>query len=221
VRTRTEGGEAVLQIEDNGMGIAPELLPRVFDLFSQGERTLDRTQGGLGLGLALVRRLVELHGGRVSAVSKGPGKGASFTVRMPGVAPPADAGKPAAQPHEEGKPLRILLVEDNPDGRETLRMMLDLKGHEVHEADTGPRGFEQAIALQPDVAIVDIGLPGYDGYEVARRVRAEPRAAGIRLVALTGYGQEDDRRNALNAGFDWFLVKPANIDALNDILASV
>ena len=221
IRTRTDGDEAVLQIEDNGMGIAPELLPRVFDLFSQGERTLDRTQGGLGLGLALVRRLAELHGGRVDAVSKGPGKGASFTVRLPGTLRPADAGVPTAPPQDEGKALRILLVEDNPDGRETLRMMLNLKGHEVHEADTGPRGFEQAVALQPDVAIVDIGLPGYDGYEVARRVRAEPRAAGIRLVALTGYGQEDDRKNALKAGFDWFLVKPADIDALNDILASV
>ena len=220
VHTRVEGDQAVVQVEDNGMGIAPELLPRVFDLFSQGERSLDRTQGGLGLGLSLVRRLVELHGGTVSAVSKGPGKGASFTVRLPRVDPPAVFNRPSAD-SDAGKALRILLVEDNPDGRETLRMMLDLKGHEVHEADTGPRGFEQVMALQPDVAIVDIGLPGYDGYEVARRVRAEPRAAGIRLVALTGYGQEEDRRNALRAGFDWFLVKPADINALNDILAAV
>lgn len=117
--------------------------------------------------------------------------------------------------------LRILLVEDNPDGRETLAMMLGLRGYDVHEADTGPKGYERAVALRPDVAIVDIGLPGYDGYEVARRVRAEPRAAGIRLVALTGYGREEDRKNAMQAGFDWFLVKPADIDALTDILDSV
>ena len=115
----------------------------------------------------------------------------------------------------------ILLVEDNPDGRETLAMMLGLGGHEVHQADTGPAGYESAVHLHPDVAIVDIGLPGYDGYEVARRVRAEPGASDIRLVALTGYGQEEDRRNALDAGFDHFLVKPADLDALNKILAKV
>ncbi len=220
VRTRTDGSDALIQVEDNGMGITPELLPRVFDLFTQGSRTLDRTQGGLGLGLTLVRRLAELHGGSVDAVSKGPGRGASFTVRIP--RSDADlAARPAASTAPETRALRILLVEDNPDGRETLAMMLGLKGHDVHEADTGPKGFERAMALHPDVAIVDIGLPGYDGYEVARRVRAEPRAAGIRLVALTGYGQEEDRRNALKAGFDHFLVKPADLDALEEILACV
>ena len=221
VSTRTEGDDAVIRIEDNGMGIAPELLPRVFDLFTQGERTLDRSQGGLGLGLALVRRLAEMHGGSVSAVSKGPGKGSCFTVRIPKTDQPSAAPAEPAGDVEGAKPLKILLVEDNPDGRETLAMMLGLGGHEVHQAETGPAGYESAVHLHPDVAIVDIGLPGYDGYEVARRVRAEPGAADIRLVALTGYGQEEDRRNALDAGFDHFLVKPADLDALNKILAEV
>ncbi|HUP98424.1 MAG TPA: ATP-binding protein [Usitatibacter sp.] len=220
VSTRTEGEFAVIRVEDNGMGISPELLPRVFDLFTQGERTLDRSQGGLGLGLALVRRLVEMHGGTVSAVSKGPGKGSCFTVRIPLVEAPPEAQPPSQEP-ADGKPLRILVVEDNPDGRETLAMMLGMRGHEVHQADTGPKGVESAVHLHPDVAIVDIGLPGYDGYEVARRVRAQPAARDIRLVALTGYGQEEDRKNALAAGFDWFMVKPADLEALNRILAEV
>ena len=219
VSTRTEGSDAVIRVEDNGMGIAPELLPRVFDLFTQGERTLDRSQGGLGLGLALVRRLVELHGGTVTAVSKGPGKGSCFTVRIPLADPPA--AQEQADDGDDAKPLRILVVEDNPDGRETLAMMLGLRGHEVHQADTGPKGVECAKQLHPDVAIVDIGLPGYDGYEVARRVRSDASASDIRLVALTGYGQEEDRRHALDAGFDHFLVKPADLDALNKILAKV
>jgi signal transduction histidine kinase len=220
VRARPEGKDAVLEVQDNGMGIAPALLPRIFELFTQGERTIDRSQGGLGLGLSLVRRLAEMHGGSIRAASEGSGRGATFTVRVPLAATPPRA-EPAREPasaEKEEKPLRILVVEDNDDGRETLAMMLRLNGHQVHEADSGPGGLASLHAVHPDVAIVDIGLPGFDGYEVARRARAAADTREVRLVALTGYGQEEDRRNARAAGFDWFLVKPADMGALSEIL---
>lgn len=223
VRVRAGEGEALLEVQDNGMGIAPALLPRIFDLFTQGERTIDRAQGGLGLGLALVRRLAEMHGGSIRVSSGGSGQGATFVVRLPLIAPPALARAPELPDPvgKEEKPLRILVVEDNDDGRETLAMMLRLSGHQVHEADSGPGGVASMNAVHPDVAIVDIGLPGFDGYEVARRTRASAATQAVRLVALTGYGQEEDRRNARAAGFDWFLVKPADMGAISDILAHV
>jgi len=220
LRVGPRDGRAMLEVEDTGMGIAPTLLPRVFDLFTQGERTLDRSQGGLGLGLALVRRLVQMHGGTIEAASPGVGEGARFTVSLPLIAAPAEAkgGTHPAEAHQ-GRALHILVVEDNDDGRETLAMMLRINGHQVDEAASGPGGLASLKAHHPDVAIVDIGLPGFDGYEVARRTRASPDIGAIRLVALTGYGQEDDRRNARAAGFDWFLVKPADMGALEEILA--
>jgi len=220
VRVRAENGQAVLEVEDSGVGISPELLPRIFDLFTQGERTLDRSQGGLGLGLALVRRLAELHGGTVSAYSGGPGSGATFQVRLD-LQPAPAASAVAESPEAIEKKLRILIVDDNPDGRESLAMMLGMQGHEVHEAVDGPSAVQRALELVPDAAIVDIGLPGFDGYEVARRVRAAAKGAAIRLVALTGYGQEEDRRAALAAGFDSYLVKPADLNALHSILGRV
>jgi len=223
VRVRPRNGEAALEVADTGMGIAPSLLPRIFDLFTQGERTIDRAQGGLGLGLALVRRLAELHGGTVRAESPGVGEGATFAVNLPRIDAPKEDRPPEDGTHagKEGKPLRILVVEDNDDGRETLAMMLRLNGHQVHEADSGPGGVASIQSVHPQVAIVDIGLPGFDGYEVARRTRASPDTREVRLVALTGYGQEEDRRNARAAGFDWFLVKPADMGALTEILAHV
>ncbi len=221
VRVRVQAHEAVLEVADTGMGIAPDLLPRIFDLFTQGERTIDRAQGGLGLGLALVRRLVELHGGNIEARSEGVGQGAVFTVRLPLVEAPRETRAADEAKGAPPKKLRILLVEDNEDGRQTLAMMLRMQGHEVHEADSGPTGVAGIHEVHPDIAIVDIGLPGFDGYEVARRTRADDRVEAVRLVALTGYGQEDDRRNARAAGFDWFLVKPADMGALDEILAHV
>jgi CheY-like chemotaxis protein len=189
------------------------MLPRVFDLFAQGERGPDRGGGGLGLGLTLVRRITELHGGRVEAASEGTGHGSTFTVRLPALAaPPAPSPGVAAAP-ADGTSRRILVVEDNTDAREMLRHLLNLAGHEVHEAADGPTGLGAALRVRPDIALVDVGLPGFDGYELARRVRG---SAGppIYLVALTGYGQPDDRRRAVEAGFDAHLVKPVNPDAL-------
>jgi CheY-like chemotaxis protein len=210
---------ATLEVTDTGVGIAPQLLPRVFDLFTQGERTLDRAQGGLGLGLTLVRRLIELHGGRVAAVSAGVGRGATFTVRIPSIDPPVVADTPANETLQTTSPKRVVIVEDNEDGRRMLKALLRLHGHEVHEADDGLAGVAEVLRVRPDVAIVDIGLPGCDGYEVARRVRAAQDGARVRLVALTGYGQHDAREQAIAAGFDGYLVKPIEPDALAELLA--
>jgi CheY-like chemotaxis protein len=190
------------------------MLPRVFDLFAQGERGPDRGAGGLGLGLTLVRRIAELHGGRVEVVSAGTGHGSTFTVRLPALpTPPAPAPRSAAVVSRNGKPRRILVVEDNMDAREMLRHLLNLAGHEVHEAPDGPAGVEAALRLRPDIALVDVGLPGFDGYQLAQRVRGDA-GSSIYLVALTGYGQPDDRRQAMEAGFDAHLVKPVKPDAL-------
>jgi PAS domain S-box-containing protein len=214
---RREGERAVLTVRDTGMGIRPELLPRVFDLFVQGDRSLERTGGGLGIGLTLVRQLVELHGGTVEAASAGSGRGSTFTVRLPILMAPAEESA-AASPTVAGPARRVLVVEDNDDAREMLRNLLHLFGHEVHEACDGASGVEQARRLRPDAVLIDIGLPGMDGYEVARRIRAA--VPGARLVALTGYGQPEDRERALAAGFDVHLVKPVDPDQLQRLLAA-
>ncbi len=212
--TRT-GPTAVICVEDTGAGIAPDLLPRIFDAFVQGAPPPDRAQGGLGIGLTLVKQLAELHGGRVEARSGGPGKGSVFTVRLPAIAPPArgllrseqastnEAPSPASQ-------LRVLIIEDNDDSREMLRRLLELSGHIVTEASDGPGGIEAALHSRPDIAIVDIGLPGFDGYEVAHRLRAAPEAKRLRLIALSGYGLPGDNQRAREAGFDAYLTKPIN-----------
>jgi signal transduction histidine kinase/ActR/RegA family two-component response regulator len=214
ITLRAEHGDAVLRVRDTGVGIAREMLSRVFDLFAQGERGPDRGAGGLGLGLTLVRRITELHGGRVEAASEGTGHGSTFTVRLPALAtPPAPAPAASATAPSNGRARRILVVEDNTDAREMLRHLLHLAGHDVHQAADGPGGLEAALRLRPDVALVDVGLPGFDGYQLARRVRGST-GPSIYLVALTGYGQPDDRRQAMEAGFDAHLVKPVNPEAL-------
>jgi PAS domain S-box-containing protein len=215
-----DGAHGVLAVRDTGVGIAAGILPRIFDLFVQGERTLDRSQGGLGIGLTLVRRLVELHGGTVQAASGGVGMGSVFTVRLPAVAPPASSASPPAV-ETARPPRRLLIVEDNDDAREMLRTVLAHNGHEVHEAADGPSGLEAMLALRPEIALVDVGLPGLDGYEVARRVRARPEGRDIFLIALTGYGQPEDRRRAEDAGFDDHVVKPVDPDWLVSLLARV
>ena len=206
----------MLRVEDDGVGIAPDLLPRIFDLFVEGPPPLDRLHGGLGIGLALVKRLTELHGGTVEAHSEGPGTGTAVTVTLPMIAPP---GKLAEARHAPaGAARRIVVVEDNDDARDMLRTLLELQGHVVREAVDGPSGIEVALQFQPDVAIIDIGLPGFDGYEVAHLLRATSATKTMRLVALTGYGSPKDAQRAREAGFDAHLVKPVHPDRLVEIL---
>jgi PAS domain S-box-containing protein len=219
VEVRRENDEAVLRVADSGAGITPEFLPLVFDLFVQGEKNIDRPGGGLGVGLTLVRRLVELHGGRAEAASPGPGRGSVFTVRLPALpGQPKGRGRSAEAP-TVGSKKRILVIEDDSDNREMMRILLESSGHEVHDAADGASGVELASRLEPEVVLIDIGLPGLDGYEVARRIRATLRG-GPRLVALSGYGQPEDKQRAFAAGFDDHLVKPADPARLASILAA-
>lgn len=208
-----DGDEIVLTVRDSGVGMTAELLPHVFDVFVQGTSSLDRAQGGLGIGLALVRRLTELHGGSVCAHSDGPHTGSTFTVRLPAGRPPATSGGIQVPVVEQDKP-QILLIEDNEDGREMMAMMLACYGYQVRHASDGLQGLRLAGDTLPDLALVDIGLPGIDGYEVARRLRADPRTSAIKLIALTGYGLAEDKSRVLDAGFDLHLVKPVDIDKL-------
>jgi len=208
----------VLTVEDTGVGISPELLPFIFDMFVQGDRTLDRAPGGLGIGLPLVRRLVGLHGGTVEASSDGEGHGSRFTVRLRQI--PAVAESPGlASPPDRAEPRRVLLIEDSCDAREMFRMMLELAGHVVYDAADGVRGLELLKSEHPHVAVIDIGLPGLDGYEVARRIRADPNGRAMLLVALTGYGFPSDLQHSAEAGFDHHLVKPVDPDELARLLA--
>jgi signal transduction histidine kinase/CheY-like chemotaxis protein len=208
-----------IRVEDNGVGIDPKILPRIFDLFTQADMTLDRSQGGMGIGLTLVRSLVQMHGGTVRAESPGPGQGSCFVVTLPRL-PEGNtvARAPVAAEPEEVNSRRILVVEDNEDLREGLASLLRHLGHQVVAAENGEEGIEKAIAERPDVALVDIGLPLLDGYGVARRIR-EVFGGSVFLVALTGYGLADDRRRALEAGFDEHLTKPASAGALMRLLA--
>ncbi len=213
-----EGGEAVLRIRDTGIGMAADVLPRIFDLFVQGDQSLAHTSGGLGIGLTLVHRLIALHRGRVSAHSEGLGRGSEFTIALPLSHQPAAGGAPVASLPERSPAAAVLLIEDNADARQSLRTLLEHEGHRVEEAADGAGGLARAEATRPDIVLVDIGLPGIDGYEVARRIRSQRGAAPI-LVAITGYGQADDRRRSLEAGFDAHLTKPVSPDHLAHVLA--
>lgn len=206
---RGDDNDAVLSVEDTGFGIAPELLPSIFDMFVQGERTLDRAQGGLGIGLTLVRRLVELHGGTVIASSAGAGHGSTFTVRLPQVREAAATAR-VSWSLDQVMPKRVLLIEDSRDAREMFRMMLELAGHHVFEAADGVHGLRLLETEHPEVAVIDIGLPGIDGYEVARRIRQRPNGRAMLLLALTGYGFPSDYERSTAAGFDHHLVKPVD-----------
>jgi PAS domain S-box-containing protein len=210
---------AEVVVQDTGIGIEPEMMERLFETFSQADHSLDRTRGGLGLGLALVKGLIDLHSGRVQAVSSGLGQGARFTIRLP----LAEAPQPAAEPEPaatSSRPLRILIIEDHRDAAESLQILLQLFGHEVDIALDGPSGLAAVRRFRPDVVLCDIGLPGgMDGYAVARELRADPGLAGLRLFALTGYGQEEDQARAREAGFDLHLTKPVDPAALRRLLA--
>jgi PAS domain S-box-containing protein len=218
-----EGDEALLRIKDTGVGIAPELLPHIFDLFTQAERSLDRSQGGLGIGLSLVQRLTEMHGGRVEVASI-LGQGSEFVVHFPVMLTsvsqlqfsPAEV---AVEP--TGPPLRLLVVDDNVDAAQALGLLLKAAGHDVRMAYDGLSAVMAALDFRPNLVLLDIGLPGIDGYEVAKRLRQQPMLQNVMLVAMTGYGQESDRQRSHEVGFDHHLVKPANFDKLQHILATV
>ena len=218
VSVARQGDEALLRVADTGIGMAPELAARVFEPFVQGERPLDRSQGGLGIGLTLVRRLAELHGGSAAAHSEGEGRGSVFTVRLPAMdAPAAARGRtlaPSAVPARD-----VLVVEDNADARETLRRMLELAGHRVRVAADGEAALDAVHAAVPEVALIDIGLPKMDGYEVARRIRVDLHDKRPLLVAITGYGLPEDRNRSREAGFDVHLVKPVDQATLAQVLS--
>jgi PAS domain S-box-containing protein len=215
------GNEAVISVKDNGIGIPAEMLPRVFDMFMQVDRSLEMSQGGLGVGLALVKRLVEMHGGRVEAHSDGPGKGSEFIIRLPlvkSLEPTLPAGNETKAGRAEGRK-RILVVDDNRDAAISLGMMLKLMGHEVRTAHDGISGIEAAAAFRPDIILLDIGMPRLNGYDAAKQIREQPWGRDVTLVALTGWGQDEDRRRSEEVGFNFHVVKPVEPAALEKLVA--
>jgi len=224
VSAERDQGDAVIRVRDNGMGIAPEVLPRVFDLFTQGERSLERAQGGLGIGLTVVRRIVELHGGTVEARSPGRGGGAEFIIRIPALSAPVE--ETSAKPPEGSRgPLakrpsaRVLIAEDHVDAADSLVMILELLGHRVRVVHDGVAALDAARANTPDIMLIDIGLPGMTGYEVAQAIRRDPTLRHLVLVALTGYGGPEDKAQAFAAGFDYHFAKPVDLDTLRKLVA--
>ncbi len=218
-----QGSDVVVTVKDTGIGIAADQLPRIFELFTQVDRSLEKSQGGLGIGLTLVKRLVEMHGGRVEAKSEGPGMGSEFIVRLPVVVEasrPQEAGiedEPAAPKSS----LRILIVDDNRDGADSLGMLLRIMGNNTRTAYDGQEGVDVAGEFRPDVVLLDIGLPKLNGYEACRRIREQPWGKGVVLIAMTGWGQDDDRRRSHEAGFDHHMVKPVDPQALMKMLAGL
>jgi signal transduction histidine kinase/ActR/RegA family two-component response regulator len=227
ISARAEGTDAVISVRDTGIGIPADMLDRIFGMFVQVDASQERSRQGLGIGLTLVKRLVELHGGSVEARSAGPGKGSEFIVRLPAFADERVAGAQSPSTRPAGAErrrndlvrFRILVVDDHHDSGDSLATLLRLLGHQVRVAYDGPAALEAASAFTPDVALLDIGMPGMDGIELATRLRREPALRGILIVALTGYGRDEDRRRSHDAGFDAHLVKPVDIAALNTLLA--
>jgi CheY-like chemotaxis protein len=213
-------GSAVVTVRDNGIGIAADQLPRVFEMFAQIDASASRSHGGLGIGLALARKLVEMHGGRVEAMSDGPGAGRTFTVRLPlggsGKAAP-DAARTAPVLHAR----RVLVVDDNQDAADSLGMLLRFLGAEVRVEYRGADALTAVAAWRPSIVLLDLGMPGMDGFEVARRLRADPQASGLKLIALTGWGQDHDRLRSRRQGFDNHLIKPVDINVLLALLTSL
>ena len=213
---------AVVRVRDNGIGIAPEILPQIFDLFAQADRSLDRSRGGVGIGLTLVRSLVQMHGGRIDAFSDGPAKGSEFVVRLPALpagTTPRIRGTQALR--QAPRALTMLVVDDNVDTATSLAMLLRLHGHRVEVAHDGPAALEAARAQAPEVILLDVGLPGMDGYQVAEQLRASQCARRPILVAVTGRGHESNRQRSKEAGFDYHLVKPVDPEKLEELLASL
>jgi CheY-like chemotaxis protein len=215
------GAEAFIAVKDSGIGISPHMLSQIFEMFMQVDRSLEKSEGGLGVGLAIVKRLVEMHGVSVEARSEGAGKGSEFVIRLPlaaAVVPeqPRGGGPPQTQP---ASCRRILIVDDNIDATASLAKLLKIMGNDVRTAHDGQSGIDAALALQPDVILLDIGMPKLNGYDAARIIRAQPWGKSVTLVALTGWGQADDRRKSKQAGFDIHLVKPVEPEALEKLLA--
>lgn len=220
---RREGEEAVIRVRDDGIGIAPDLLPRIFDLFTQADRSLERSQGGLGIGLTLTRSLVQMHGGTIRAFSEGEGKGSELVVRLPAL-PEAASGEVVSSPRDSSAcpvvpPMRLLVVDDNVATATTIGRIARQWGHEVQLVHDGVAALDRAATFHPDAILLDIGLPGMNGYDVARRLRAQPEYEKTLLIAITGYGQEEDRRRSREAGFDHHLVKPVATTTLCRLLA--
>jgi PAS domain S-box-containing protein len=219
-----EGEEAVIRVRDNGVGIAPELLSQIFELFTQVDGSLGRSYGGLGIGLALARNLVEMHEGRLQATSAGLGKGCEFTIKLPAlIEPSVPATRTVLEPGQHvGRSLRVMVVEDNVDAADSLSMLLRLYGHQVQVARTGPSALEIAPAFRPEVVLLDIGLPGMDGYQVAKELRERTESRGILLCALTGFTpSEADRRRQQETGFDHYFVKPVELTKLLELFEKV
>jgi len=218
-----EGGDAVVRVKDAGMGIHPEMLPRVFDMFRQADRTGGRSRGGLGIGLSIVKRIVEMHGGTVTAQSQGLGLGSEFVVRIPAIDGPRDSNAAAARAETDGARERrkILVVDDNADAAESLAALLSISGHETRMAHDGPEALQQAERFHPDIVFLDIGMPTLDGHETAKLIRKQPWGRQMVLVALTGWGQHEDRRRSKDAGFDHHLVKPADPRVVEKLLESI
>jgi PAS domain S-box-containing protein len=217
-----QGSDVVVTVKDTGMGIAPGMLAKIFDLFTQVDRSLDRSQGGLGIGLSLVRRLVEMHGGRVEAYSEGPGQGSEFVVRLSVVLSPGQGPQRADSDDAHRSPkYRILVVDDNEDSAKSLALLLKITGHDTRTAHDGLEAVEAAKQFRPDVVLLDIGLPKLNGYDACRSIRAQPWSEGMVLIALTGWGQEEDKRGSKEAGFNFHLVKPVDLADLEKLLAGL
>src|ERR1044071_369706 len=217
-----EGEEVVIRVRDSGVGIAPDLLPQIFDLFTQAQRTLDRSQGGLGIGLTVVRKIIEMHGGTTEAHSSGLGQGSEFIVRLPALRWPARPAKVYAT--KRAQPVqtwRVLVVDDNVDSADSIAAILETSGHEVEVAYSAQKALEMAVEHQPDIVLLDIGLPDMDGFEVAKHLRQTPELKQMRLIAITGYGQQSDRQRSREAGFDEHMVKPVEWQKLEELLASL
>lgn len=219
--------DAIIHIKDNGIGLSVEMLPRIFDMFSQVDASIERAQGGMGIGLALVKNLVELHGGSVSVASAGAGHGSEFTVRLPLASAPEDTQSTASQkdnpfPVKEGDGKRVLVVDDNENAAKTMGWMLELMfGHHVRLAHDGPSAIATAKSFLPDLVLLDIGLPGMNGYEICHAMRQEPSLKNTVIVAQTGWGQAEHRQRSKNAGFNSHLVKPVTVDMLQRLLDSL
>ncbi len=218
-----EGADAIIRVRDDGIGIGAETLPRLFDMFFQADPSLERSQGGLGIGLSLVKSVVELHGGTVTAHSAGPGKGSEFIVRIPALASPATAPAPKAADNGAGRATarRVLVVDDNRDAAESLAVFLQLSGHTVHTAYDGVEAIQAAEKFRPDLVLLDIGMPNLNGYEACRRIRDTAWGKDMTMIAQTGWGQEDDKRRTRDAGFDDHLVKPVDPLAVVKIVAAL